>query len=208
MIAFAQQPMASETPAWQPGFLELLPDILDQLRFQFRHLRPEERAEAMAEAVANAAIAYARLHRQGKVELAYPTPLARFAAAQYRSGRRVAVRDNVNDVMAPTARRRHGLKVERLDRFDRDSGWKEILVQDRRSTPAELAASRIDFENWLRRLPHQKRRIANALAIGEATGDVARRRRLTPGRISQIRRELAEDWRCFVGESGGSTPGR
>jgi hypothetical protein len=207
MIAFAQQPMTSKTPDWQAGFLELLPDILNQLRFQFRNLRPEERAEAMAEAVANAAVAYARLHRQGKVGLAYPTPLSRFAAAQYRAGRRVGVRCNINDVMSPTARRRHGLKIERLDRFDRNAGWKEVLVEDRRCTPAELAASRIDFESWLCGLPRQKRRIAKALAIGEATGDVARGRRLTPGRISQIRRELAEDWRCFVGESD-SPPGR
>jgi hypothetical protein len=199
MIAFARREN-SQAPTWQAGFLELLPDIRNQLRFQFRRLRAEEQAEAMAEAVANAAIAYWRLHQQGRVDLAYPTPLARFAAAQYRAGRRTGARSNVNDIMSPGAQRRHGLRIQRLDRFHRQDGWKEVLVADGRCTPAELAASRIDFEQWLRRLPHQKRRIATDLAVGEATSEVARRHRVTPGRISQIRRELAEDWSTFLGE--------
>src|SRR5690348_5999474 len=129
MVAFARRPKSAQASAWQAGFLELLPDIRNQLRFQFRNLRPEERAEAMAEAVANAAIAYARLHRQGRVALAYATPLAYYAAAQYRSGRRIGTRGNVNDIMSPEARRRHGLQIQRLDRFDREEGWKEVLVE-------------------------------------------------------------------------------
>lgn len=199
MIAFARRPRTVRAPAWQAGFLELLPDIRNQLRFQFRNLRPEERAEAMADAVANAAVAYARLHQQGRVELAYATPLACYAAAQYRAGRRTGMPGNVNDVMSPGARCRHGLKIERLDRFNREEGWKEVLVEDGRSTPAELAASRIDFASWLRALPRQKRRIAKTLALGAATSEAARRHRLTPGRISQIRRELADDWNHFIG---------
>lgn len=200
MIAFARRPKPARAPAWQAGFLELLPDIRNQLRFQFRNMRPEERAEAMADAVANAAVAYARLHRQGRVDLAYATPLACFAAAQYRAGRRTGTRSNVNDVMSPEARRRHGIKIERLDRFNRGEGWKEVLVEDGRCTPAELAASRIDFASWLLVLPRRKRRIAMTLALGEATSEAARRHRLSPGRISQIRRELADDWNRFVGD--------
>lgn len=200
MIAFARRPRPVRAPAWQAGFLELLPDIRNQLRFQFRYLRPEERAEAMADAVANAAIAYARLYQQGRVDLAYATPLACYAAAQYRAGRRTGTRSNVNDVMSPEARRRHGIKIERLDRFNREEGWKELLVEDGRCTPAELAASRIDFASWLRALPRQKRRIAKTLALGEVTSEAARKHRLTPGRISQIRRELADAWKRFVGD--------
>ena len=204
MIAFAQRSKSSHAPAWQAGFLELLPDIRNQLRFQFRNLRPEERAEAMADAVANAAVAYVRLHQQGRVDLAYATPLAYFAAAQYRAGRRTGTRSNVNDVMSPEARRRHGLKVQSLDRFDREDGWKEVLVEDGRCTPAELAASRIDFASWLLVLPRRKRRIAMTLALGEATSEAARRHRVSPGRISQIRRELADDWNRFVGDYDSS----
>lgn len=200
MIAFARSQNTSQAPSWQAGFLELLPDIRSHLRFHFRSLRAEERDEAMAEAVANAAAAYCKLHRMGKVDLAYPTPLARFAAAQYRAGRRIGARCNVNDVMSPAARRRHGINVQRLDRFDREDGWKEALVEDSHCTPAQLAASRIDFGVWFKRLSRPKRRIAKMLATGESTSDAARKVGLSRGRISQIRGELSDDWRQFHGE--------
>ena len=89
MIAFARSPRArrSTRPDWHAGFLKMLPAIRSQLRFAFRHLQPEERSEALAEATASIAIVYARLFQQGKIDVAYPSVLARFAAAQYGSGR-------------------------------------------------------------------------------------------------------------------------
>jgi hypothetical protein len=208
MIAFArkQRSRASTRSAWQAGFLEMLPAIHAQLRFAFRDLRPEERAEAMADATANAAVVYARLHQLGKVDVAYPSALARFAVAQYRSGRRVGASLNVNDVTSCHAQRRHSLRVERLDRQDAEAGWREILVEDRGCTPAELAASRIDFAAWLRRLPLKRRRIAKTLALGETTQRAAQRFRLSPGRISQLRRELNADWLDFHREPVCSEP--
>jgi len=76
-----------------------------------------------------------------------------------------------------------------------------LLVEDRRSTPVKLAASRIDFDAWWRRLPRRKRRIAAALAAGGATGETARRFKLTAGRISQLRREPETSWKMFHGEA-------
>ena len=78
-----------------------------------------------------------------------------------------------------------------------------MLVEGRSGTPAELAASRIDFADWLERLPKRNRRLATKLAAGESTSDVSRKFRITPGRVSQLRRELAESWRAFHGEAGG-----
>lgn len=199
MIAFARKlrSRASTRSAWHAGFLEMLPAIRAQLRFAFRDLRPEERAEAMADATANAALVYARLFQLAKIDVAYPSALARFAAAQYRSGRRVGSSLNVNDVSSRHAQRRHRIRVEQLDRQDGENGWKEILVEDRGCTPAELAASRIDFAAWLRRLPLKRRRIAQTLALGETTRRAAQRFGLSPGRISQLRRELDADWLEF-----------
>ncbi|HEV7225784.1 MAG TPA: hypothetical protein VGN42_23970 [Pirellulales bacterium] len=177
----------------------MLPAIRSQLRYAFRRLQPEERSEALAEATASVAIVYSRLFQQGKIDVAYPSVLARFAAAQYGSGRRVGSRLNVNDLMSQYAQRRREIHVERLDRFDAEEGWKEVLVEDRTCTPAELAASRIDFEDWLHRLPAKRRRIAARLGAGEATLRVAQKFRLSPGRISQLRREFERDWRAFHG---------
>ena len=67
-------------------------------------------------------------------------------------------------------------------------------------SPADVAASRIDFPAWLATLSHRNRRIALRLAAGDAAGSVAQRFGISPGRISQLRRELAEAWQAFHGE--------
>jgi hypothetical protein len=211
MVAFAppQCPASACRPApvdkprsgWQAGFLALLPDIRRHVRFAFRRLASERREEAVQEALANALVAYRRLDALGKTELAYASPLAQYAVRQVCSGRQVACPLNSRELLSPYAQRRHGFAVGRLDRRDaREGTWKELLVEDRRCTPAELAASRLDFDAWWRRLPRRKRLIAAALAAGSTTSETARSFQLTAGRISQLRRELAESWREFHGE--------
>jgi hypothetical protein len=138
-----------------------------------------------------------RLVERGKESIAYATPLARFAIRQVCAGRRVGTKLNQGDVMSPANR---CVVVESLVRFDqRDAEWKEALVEDRRAGPAEVAASRIDMAAWFRSLARKKRRIAQILAKGEATGKVARMFGLTAGRISQLRQELQKSWEEFQG---------
>ena len=73
-------------------------------------------------------------------------------------------------------------------------------MEDRSAGPAEVAATRIDFGDWLGTLSGKQRRIANTLATGESTGGAARKHRVSPARISQFRRELMEAWLSFQGE--------
>jgi hypothetical protein len=90
--------------------------------------------------------------------------------------------------------------VERLDHFSAEDGcWEEIVVEDRRATPADVAACRIDFAEWLRRLTARLRKIALALAAGETTTAAARMFGVTPARISQIRDLLRRSWQAFQG---------
>ena len=46
----------------------------------------------------------------------------------------------------------------------------------------------------------RNRRIAVSLAVGNRTKEVARQFRLSPGRVSQLRRELHDSWQTFQGE--------
>ena len=150
--------------------------------------------------MASAAVAYARLHEQGKADIAYATPLANFAVRQYLAGRRVGGQLNVNDISSRHAQRFHGFIVERLDRRNPDGSWKEALVEDRGFTPAETAAARIDFADWLSRLCWRDRGVATTLATGETGRDTARQFGLTAGRVSQLRTELKRNWQEFQGE--------
>jgi hypothetical protein len=182
--------------------MALLPDIRRQVRFAFRRMPTERREEAIQEALANALVAYVRLYELGKTDVAYASPLASYAAKQVCEGRQVGCPLNSYDVLSPYAQRRQGFSVSRLQRVDENDGtWKEVLVEDPSCTPAELAASRIDFDAWLMHLSRHKRQIASTLAVGETTCDTANKFQLTPGRISQLRRELADSWNEFNGET-------
>jgi hypothetical protein len=188
---------------WQRRFLELLPAIQRFARFAFRHLEPVSREEAVAEAVAAALVAYHRLFQLGRQQIAYASPLARFAVLHVLSGRHIGGRQNHTDVLSRSAQRRHGFGVLSLNRADRNgTQWVEKLVtQDRRCGPAEVAATRIDFRSWLATLAPRRREIARALASGETTKSVARRFGVSQGRISQIRRELDQSWRCLQAQA-------
>ena len=189
---------------WQTEFERLLPEIEKRLRLAFSQLTGEEKDEAIQEATCNACRAYALLVRRGRTNVATARSLARFAAAHYRVGRRVGGSLNVNDVCSEYCRYRRGVRLERLDRRDRE-GWREVLVEDRTVTPAELAASRIDYPAFLASLSRRHRRIAEALASGESTGGVARLSGLSEGRISQLRREFYLAWQRFHGEPVAGT---
>ena len=137
-----------------------------------------------------------------KRQSAFAWPLARFAVAQYRVGRRVGARLDIHDVMSPYCQQRKDVALESLFRLTDSGRWEELAVEDKNATPADVAVCRIDFRAWLRRLDRTKRAAAKLLAGGATTMDAATQLKLTPGRVSQLRRELKEAWEEFQRESG------
>jgi len=181
----------------------MIPQIVYHARFAFRRLRGQDYQDAIQETLANALVAFVALVRRGKMKLAYPTVLAKYAAAQIKDGRRVGSSLNVQELLSPYAQRLKNFKVERLDRRDKDNEdlWCEILVEDRHAGPADIACARLDIDSWFMSLPYRHRRIAQHLSLGNRTADAARKFRVSNGRISQLRRELAESWNDFTGEN-------
>jgi hypothetical protein len=215
MIAFASEkknldtkrrpprrlPKKQAKPCWHERYLKLLPDIRRQARMRVRYLASEAREEAIQEIVADTVVVYARLADLGKEDMAYATPLVNYAAAKFHAGRRVGNRLNVRDVTSHYCQRRKRIVVEQLDRRGDASGeWQEVLVEDRHATPADIAAIRIDFCDWLQTLSTRDRRIAQALATGETTSRVARAFTVTAGRVSQLRQVLRTSWYTFTRE--------
>ena len=182
-------------------FLDMLPRISTRASVAFRDQRTEAKEELIAEVVANCWCAFVRLANNGKIDLAFATPLANFAIRQVRDGRRVGTKLNVRDVSSSYCQRANNFRVEHLDRFERESEtWRQVIVEDRRTGPAETATMRIDFADWLKTLSPKRRRIATTLASGETTGATARKFHLSDGRISQLRRQLRDVWLVFQGE--------
>ena len=202
MIARAKRPKSDrQTSARHAEFLAMLPAIRHSAQIAFRKLPPELRHDLIEEVVANSYVAYVRLVERGHADRALPSPLARFAITQIRVGRRVGSRLRIGDALSSYAQHRKQFFVERLDQFSEEKGcWGEILVEDKRATPADVAACRIDFAEWLRRLTARLRKIALALAAGETTSAAARMFGVSPARISQIRELLKKSWEAFQGD--------
>jgi len=207
MISSAQpRPKQISARAFHAAFVAMLPDIRRHAMAAFRHLDREAQAEAVQEVSANAFVAFHRLAELDKLDLAYPAVLAKYGVAQCRDGRKVGGRLNVNDALSPYAQRNKGFQVERLDKLNRtEDAWQRVVVEDRHAGPAEVAITRLDFAQWLGRLPLRLRRIARFLAAGETTTDAAEHFNISPGRVSQIRRELKHNWESFQSQALGNT---
>lgn len=183
-------------------FLAMLPAIERHAQHFFCGRPREQREELVARTVALAFSMFVRLVNRGKSDVAYPSPLAIYACRQVLAGRSLGTRLNVRDVTSRHCRVRKGVHVERLDHFDEQEGsWREILVEDRRSTPADIAAARIDVPSFFATLSPRSRRMAEALASGESTSSVARQFRVSAARISRLRRHLHEKWLQFHSEA-------
>jgi len=190
---------------WQQRFVRALPKIERFAHRAFRKCTAELRDELVAEVVADAYIWYRRLVERGFEHNAHPTVLASYSVKRVGCGVRVGSPRNRRDLMSRYSQLRSGLHVQSLHRRDAESGeWREMLIACSRIPPAELAAWRIDIAHWFSTLSVRNRAIAVCLAVGESTSAVAARFHLTPGRISQLRRELAASWFALHGldESG------
>jgi hypothetical protein len=198
MITIAKQLRHDVKKQENERFLEMPPRIRRQACMAFRRHRPERKDELIQEVVANAFCTFVALVRRGKADVAYATPLANFAIRQVIAGRQVGTKLNLRDVLSPQTHSACGIAVERLDVFDEQQcQWRQVLVEDRHATPADIAAARIDVAAWLRSLSPRSRRIAKTLAMGETTSDVARRFNVSSARISQLREELKASWEGF-----------
>jgi hypothetical protein len=193
-VSHLSPPAPAPRTNWQAPFLALLPAIQRHAHRELKAVRSSEREEALQAAVAYAAVAFARLVELNKAHLAYAAPLAHYGLKHYRSGRQIGGRANCRDVCSTRCQCRRGYVMEPLE------DWKEILSETRRTSPAEIAALRVDFGDWLRTLSPRNRKLAKALALGEETRAVAKMFRVTAGRVSQLRRELYESWLRFLGE--------
>ena len=184
-------------------FLALLPRIERHARIAFRHLGcPQGRDDAVGEAVALAWRSYLRLVERGKDPAQFVSKFADYAARAVRRGRRVCGQEAGQEVLSPRAQARHDFAVLRLLQRTTLNGspLEEALLDNAVTPPPEAAAFRIDFPAWLATWPERDRRLIEGLGLGERTMALAQQFGLTPGRISQKRREYHGDWERFCGD--------
>ena len=84
----------------------------------------------------------------------------------------------------------------------RSSSWLEEIVHDQRASIVDQVAAKLDVSAWFATLNGARtRQIAQDLAFGGTTSEVAAKHGVTAGRISQLRRTLEESWQTFQREA-------
>jgi hypothetical protein len=204
-------------PELQAEFLSIRPRILTHAHFMFRDVDSEERkADCISETIALAWKWFLRLAEKGKDPRGFVSVLAGYAVRAVQNGRRLAGQLKAKDVTNPLAQRRHGFKVETLplstrtcqeDRYGAVGGqrhqdeFEERLHDNTRTPPDQQAMFRLDFAAWLKSLTIRERKIVRAMARNERTLDLSQQFGVSPGRISQLRRDFALSWEDFCAES-------
>jgi DNA-binding NarL/FixJ family response regulator len=177
------------------AFVSLVPRLQTHARIRFRHLRPVDREEAVAEVVAYGFASFLRLKARGKDPTTFPAVFAHFVARAVANGRGVVPRLSARDLLGRPRGER--VTVHKLGDPMPDGGWWRDLALDRRVRVDEQAAFNLDFPAWLATLTAVKRHVAELLARGHATDEAASRTGLSASRVSQLRRELADSWFDF-----------
>ena len=201
-------PRLTDTPDLSPHALQaaflvcVWPRVVTHGRVYFRHLRRADREEAIQEMVGLSWMWFVRLAGRGKDASRFPSALARYAARAVRSGRRACGQESGRDALSPSAQRRHGFLVSALPEVSTlsDNPLAEALHDNTQTPPDEQCAFRIDFPAWRATHAERDRRLLDDLMLGERTLAVAGRHGLSPGRVSQLRREFLADWRRFCDE--------
>jgi hypothetical protein len=196
-------------------FLLILPRIELHGRIYFRHLKSHQKADAIQEMRALAWKWLLRLYERGKDPCDFLMAFVTYLARAVNSGRRLAGTEKAKDVLNPRTQKRHSFKVEYLPTCIR-SGQEHLYasplgqelqdeleerLQDNTITPVfDQVQFRLDFPAWLKTLTPRERRMVRRMMRNERTMDLSKRFEVSPGRISQMRRELHDDWLRFLGE--------
>lgn len=180
----------------------IAPAVERHAAIAFRGRGREAVMEAQGACVALAWKWHVRLAERGKDATTFPTVIADLAVKHVRAGRGICGQ-RTRDVMSKVAQQRHGFSIGKLPDYSSLSSnpLEAALVDNHVTPPPDAAAFRIDFPEWLARWNKRDRNMILDLAQGERTLDAAGKYHVSPGRVSQMRREAAEDWERFHGQA-------
>ena len=119
-----------------------------------------------------------------------------------RTLRRLCGQERAKDVLSPQAQQRRGFTVSPIPKGSSLDGnvFDEALRDNTRSEVPDQVAFRMDFPEWLSTMSDRNRHIAEDMTMGDSTLELSGRHRVSPGRISQLRREFKQDWESFTGQ--------
>ncbi len=201
----------------QEVFLAIMQCISTHAQISFRHIRnAHDREDFVQETLCVVWKWTLRMLEQDKDPREFPTAVATLAVRHVRSGRKFAGgKLGKNDALSRFAQARHGFTVELLPAStatpheqlygtvrgqQKHDAMEEMLGDHDRSPVPEQVAFRIDFAAWRLSYDDRRRQIIDQMMWGETTTELSEKFKVSPGRISQMRRELQSAWRSYCDE--------
>lgn len=179
---------------------QIYPIIRNTIPMTARPIGCEDPEELVQDATASAAEMLDAMEKVGKKPL--PNSIAYYSIQRTKSGRR-SYGDIRCDVMSPGFQMDHEGSVCSMQEPVCDED--DLTVGDTIACKTEDMASKvlrqIDWQAFLETLDVRKRRIVEELMFGYGTGDIARLFSISAARIVQLKREIAQDIKDFMGDS-------
>ena len=193
----------------QRAFLAILPRLKKHGRVYFRDVTDaERREEALSEMLALAWSWFVRLAERGKDASKFASVLATYAARSVRVGRRLCGQEKAQDVLSFVAQQRGGFSVGVLpEPSSIEDNALAAALHDNTITPiVDQVQFRLDFPRWRRSRCDRDRRLIDDLMVGERPYQMARKYGLSRSRVSDLRRQMFEDWTSFCEGASSCAP--
>jgi hypothetical protein len=177
----------------QTAFEAMLPNMTRQCSYLLRHVRSQDRPEAIADALAAAWSAWASMARKGVKNPADVTAAAysHWACKYVRRGSKVGHKGGgrgSKDIFRMPGQFKAIPFSELTDAYS-------TCTRDR---IPDIVACKLDFEAWLATRSPRDARVCAALASGATTKETAKRFQVSEPRISQIRSESRASLEAYL----------
>jgi DNA-directed RNA polymerase specialized sigma24 family protein len=188
-------PNASDLDPIQARFTELYPRIHRLASIQHRRLHGDQHDDAVGETIAWAW----KLYRKKALVGEDPDPLlghmVRFAAGHVRAGKLLG-RSEARDVLSRLTRGQGNYRVASLPHADDEEASAAVrgALRHRVPGPAEEAACRIDYADWLATLTDKQRAVAAGLEAGLNLTEIAQQHGVTKAAVQAMRSTMARKW--------------
>jgi hypothetical protein len=196
----AQSPTAAspapDIEAIKARFAEQYPRIHRIATLQHRRLHGDKRDDAVADTIALAWKAYRKLAMEGRDPDRLLGSIVRYSAGHVRAGQLLGGKPRVNDVLSRLSRGRHGYFVTSLPSSEEEEAAPEAhaALRHRGAGPAEEAACRVDYADWLATLNEKQRALAEDLASELTITEAAARRGVSHAAVQDMRKTLVRKW--------------
>ena len=181
--------------------MQIYPIIRNTIPRKAKPVGSEDYAELVQDATAIAAAMIDSMEKSGKEPI--PSSIAYYSIQRTKSGRR-SYGNTRTDVMNPGYLMDNEGSVCSMQapvgREDEDFTVGDMIASKTEDIAAKVLRQ-IDWAAFTKTLDARKRKIVKKLMLGFTTGDIARLLKVTSARIVQLKREIGQDIRKFMGDS-------